>query len=475
MRRLLIPLAVAFLSVASMPLLSQRPAEYQRMPKGIELAQRPEDKPQPPEVKPDDPVKPKPAKHGKGHIPLTPEQSAKMHAARAKALGNHVEKLPKATAATWDCRTLGMVLPGNDQGQCGDCFGVSTADGASMALIMAGILPNDASKGRLSSQYGLDDRDAFEGGCNGGNGTQVIDYMIKGQGWPLTSDYGPYTASPGRLKPLTGMKLYKPVQWGYCTPGQEGGLASVQDIKNCMVKYGPINVSFDAGGCDSYSWPGVMKGRGNSVDHEVLCIGWDDSKNAFLGMNQWGDSWGGPNGTFWIDYSSYSWGTDAFWVLGSNGPLPPNPLAPVITVTPQVAQVGAAFSYQITATNSPTAYTADPLPAGLTVSATTGVISGKPTTAGTYTVAVTAINAAGTGTASLPITVGTTPPPPPNGLRIVSSTVTLSDGNTYTSAPQITGDTTLAEILKILNPPAPTPKTPEEILEALRKLLNQKP
>ncbi len=474
MRRLLIPLAVAFLSVASMPLLSQRPAEYQRMPKGIELAQRPEDKPQP--EKPDDPVKPKPPAHPRGHKPLSPEQSAAMHASRKKAIGNHVEKLPKATAPTWDCRTLGFILPGNDQGQCGDCFGVSTADAASMSFIMMGLLPNDASKGRLSSQYGLDESRAFEGGCNGGNGSQVIEFMCK-NGWPLTSDYGPYTANPGRLKPLTGMTLYKPVNWGFCTPNQEGGVASVQDIKNCMVKYGCINVSFDASGCDNYSWPSVMKGRGNSVDHEVCCIGWDDSKNAFLGMNQWGDSWGGPGGTFWIDYGSYSWGTDAFWVLAANGPTPPNPLAPVVTVTPQVATVGANFSYQISATNSPTAYTADPLPVGLTVSATTGLISGKPTTAGTYTVAVTAINAVGTGTASLPITVGTTPPPPPppDGTRTVTLGTDMKAGTYYLSTAPITADTTLRDILNILNPPAPTPKTPEEILEALRKLLNQKP
>ncbi len=321
--RLLLVVLVAFLA-AALPLLSQpAPPTEQVTPYTVKFVD--DAKPLP---KPDDPVKSEKPKFARGHVPLTPEQSKKMHAERKLALGNHVEKLPKATAPAWDCRTLGMVLPGDDQGQCGDCFGVSTADAASMALIMAGILPNDTSKGRLSSQYGLDNRSAFEGGCNGGNGTQVIDFMIKGSGWPLTSDYGPYTASPRQLKPLTGMKLYKPVQWGYCTPGQEGGVASVQDIKNCMVKYGVINVSFDASGCDSYSWPGVMKGRGGNVDHEVCCIGWDDSKNAFLGMNQWGDSWGGPNGTFWIDYSSYSWGTDAFWVLGSNGPPPPPPPPP---------------------------------------------------------------------------------------------------------------------------------------------------
>ncbi len=424
MKRLLIPVFVALLA-AALPILSQQPRTEQVTPYTVRFADEPKAKAEviggvildstkreklgpgteafafdDEKPLPKDPVKSEKPKYARGHKPLTAEQSAKMHAERKAILGNHVEKLPKATAPAWDCRTLGMVLPGNDQGQCGDCFGVSTADAASMALIMAGILPNDTSKGRLSSQYGLDNRDAFQGGCNGGNGTQVIDYMIKSGGWPLTSDYGPYTASPGRLKPLTGMKLYKPVQWGYCTPGQEGGMASVQDIKNCMVKYGVINISFDASGCDSYTWPNVMKGRGNSVDHEVCCVGWDDSKNAFLGMNQWGDSWGGPGGVFWIDYGSYSWGTDAFWVLGSNGPPPPPPPPPP----------------------GPTPGTATTLPSG------------------TYTVSTDAA-----------------------GVII------------FTPAAAVNKDTTLGQIASLLNPPPAQPKTPEEILDALRKLLTPKP
>ena len=87
------------------------------------------------------------------------------------------------------------------------------------------------------------------------------------------------------------------------------------------------------------------------------------------------------------------------------------PPAPVIT-SPATAtgQVGVAFSYQITATNNPTSYNATGLPAGLTVNTSTGLISGTPTTAGTYSVTISATNSGGTGSATLTLTINPAKP-----------------------------------------------------------------
>ena len=55
-----------------------------------------------------------------------------------------------------------------------------------------------------------------------------------------------------------------------------------------------------------------------------------------------------------------------------------------------------AFSYQITASNGPIiSYSATGLPAGLSVNTSTGLISGTPTTAGTYSVTISATNSSG--------------------------------------------------------------------------------
>jgi hypothetical protein len=86
--------------------------------------------------------------------------------------------------------------------------------------------------------------------------------------------------------------------------------------------------------------------------------------------------------------------------------------APVITsATSASGTVGAAFSYSITASNSPTSYSVTgTLPAGLTLNAGTGAISGTPTAAVTSNVTISATNAGGTGSAALVLTINSPAP-----------------------------------------------------------------
>ena len=80
--------------------------------------------------------------------------------------------------------------------------------------------------------------------------------------------------------------------------------------------------------------------------------------------------------------------------------------APVISsATTANGVVSQAFSYQITASNSPTSFAASGLPTGLTVNTSTGIISGTPTAAGTSNATISATNSAGTGSAALTLTV----------------------------------------------------------------------
>jgi hypothetical protein len=92
--------------------------------------------------------------------------------------------------------------------------------------------------------------------------------------------------------------------------------------------------------------------------------------------------------------------------------LPPRPV--VTSPATATGVVGLPFNYQITGTNNPTGFNAPGLPLGLTVSTTTGRISGTPTTLGTRSLTIYAFNAGGTGLQTLTITI--TPPVLPIGV-----------------------------------------------------------
>lgn len=81
---------------------------------------------------------------------------------------------------------------------------------------------------------------------------------------------------------------------------------------------------------------------------------------------------------------------------------------PVITsgLTASATYGVASTSYFITATNTPTSYSASGLPAGLSVDTITGEISGTPTAnIGSYNVTISAINGGGNGSATLVYTI----------------------------------------------------------------------
>ena len=126
--------------------------------------------------------------------------------------------------------------------------------------------------------------------------------------------------------------------------------------------------------------------------------------------------------------------------------------APVITSASTASgTVGSAFSYQITATNSPSSYGATGLPAGLSVNSGTGLISGTPTAAATSTVTLSATNSGGTGTATLTLTINNSAAPVITSASTASGTVgsAFSYQITATNSPSSYGATGLPAGLSV--------------------------
>ncbi len=111
--------------------------------------------------------------------------------------------------------------------------------------------------------------------------------------------------------------------------------------------------------------------------------------------------------------------------------------APVITSAVSASgTVGSAFSYQISASNSPTSYNATGLPAGLSVNTVNGLLSGTPSVAGSFGVGVSATNSAGTGSAALTLTISSAPSSTPPSVTLTSP----ADGATVSATVSIDAD-----------------------------------
>ena len=342
--------------------------------------------------------------HGRGYKPNAAKQ-IQLHAVAKARHDNRIASLPKVLAPKFDCRDMGWAPAMKDQGQCGSCYQFSGAMTCTAGYYKAGL--KDQIGTGFAEQYGMDCHDW--GGCDGGDENDII-VWAKSNGLPLESDYGPYTASSGqcKLKPTT--KLWKIDDWGYCTGDQSQRFPTYQELKNAIATYGPISVAGSAGaGFQEYT-SGLFKGNDSSVDHAILCIGWDDTKSpkgSLLLQNQWGTGWG-DGGYMWCEYGANAWGTEAMWVKVNGGPTPP----PATVAVPSVlTQTYAAASKTLTDAGlmvSPA--TADPLatvtaqipvagtkvPSGSTVTLTLGI--GPPPPTGDIVVTIPAGTPAGTYT-----------------------------------------------------------------------------
>lgn len=274
----------------------------------------------------------KPIQRGTGYVPPAPEVRRAAYALDRIRNGGRVAMATKMAAppAKFDAVEMGWIPPIEDQGNCGSCYGVATADQLTAVFVKAGYGKNDGSFA-IRFQYGLDCHSSF-GGCNGGWGWEVAEFM-RDRGFPAEYyidstgnkivDYPPYEARPRTCRTKAGAKMWKPAEIGYCS-GSSSRAATVLEIKSCVMTYGIVNIAFNANNAYSNAGTNVVTVKGGA-NHETTLVGWDDDKKAWKTRGNWGTGLG-DNGYVWMSWTSDI--EDPFWMSAVALPPPPPPPDP---------------------------------------------------------------------------------------------------------------------------------------------------
>jgi hypothetical protein len=182
----------------------------------------------------------------------------------------------------------------------------------------------------------------------------------------------------------------------------------------------------------SGSYPGLGTATLNSSDNTFLSIRpWYTSVPDYAEVQNYLNGGSAPAFNyhrFWAEVDIAT-AFDAFAFLFPNVS-PPASATPTVTVTnpgSQTSALNAAASLKIQASDSATgktlSYSATDLPLGLSISSSTGAVTGTPTMAGSYTTTVTVNDGSGASSVNFDWTVGTT-----------GNTVTVTNPGNQTAA-----------------------------------------
>lgn len=192
------------------------------------------------------------------------------------------------------------ISPVKDQGNCGSCvaFGTAATVQGTARIIkqfpynsILGTSFNDLSEAQLFYCY------AASEGRNCDNGWYVSSAMSACQQGVVPGSCFPYKAGD------RDCKLCSNYQSMLTKIGAWHNINNTGDMKTWISTRGPLEATFIVYS-DFYNYKkGVYKHTSGKEEgsHAVVCIGYDDSLQAWLCQNSWGTGWG-EDGYFWIAY-----------------------------------------------------------------------------------------------------------------------------------------------------------------------------
>lgn len=159
------------------------------------------------------------------------------------------------------------------------------------------------------------------GSCSGGWPYQVLEWLTKTGTRVMPAAQDPDNGTNGPCLPVPSDAKVAALDWGIVDPSAGlFNLASVDKIKEAICTYGSVSCCLEATPLfQNFAGSGVFKETASTtsnpgVNHAIVLIGWDDTKQAWLLRNSWGTDWG-DQGYAWISYHTNNIGYGAIWVV----------------------------------------------------------------------------------------------------------------------------------------------------------------
>ncbi|MCS7056561.1 MAG: C1 family peptidase, partial [Thermoflexales bacterium] len=215
----------------------------------------------------------------------------------------------------------GKCTPIRDQRMCGSCWAFATVGAMESAVLIArpDISPNMLN---FSEQF-LVSCNRRGWGCDGGWWGHDYHTNLPIVGEPMAGPVGerffPYQAADVPCR-SPYPHFWQAKAWRYVDPVNPFSVPSVNQLKQAILRYGPISVAVWAGPAFMHYRGGVFRTNEapskNAVNHGVVLVGWDDSQQAWIMRNSWGASWG-EGGYMRIGYGVSNIGYKASYVDGA--------------------------------------------------------------------------------------------------------------------------------------------------------------
>jgi len=222
-----------------------------------------------------------------------------------------------------------QMSPVEDQGQLGTCVAHATC-GALEFLELAELKAKsggpevfpDNQFDPISRLFVYWNACSIDGDPGQDNGTQITSAVQGIAKWGICREsLWPY--DPGKESVNPPVAAYKEGAVHLVLAHLSLNNQVIDQLKQCLVKGFPfifgISV-YDSFMSDDVAQSGLVPMPGQDEEllggHALCCVGYDDSKNAFLVRNSWGSSWG-LQGYCWIPYdylTSQDLASD-FWTL----------------------------------------------------------------------------------------------------------------------------------------------------------------